>query len=140
MRKVRVRKVRAYECWPREHPDWRRVVNAQGAGKARYSYWLDVTDPWPGIRLTDIVVRSLGAARTSEEFAKVADGRGLHGLRCGDRVRVRRVGVGTVTGYTTGANFTVVADGGRELVAHPADIEWPLVADDGVVRAGGGGA
>lgn len=117
----------AFECFPAQRPDWARTVNATSASKARYSYWRDVSEPWPDIQYTDIRSRKVGPAHSDEMFMHVAELRGLPHVRCGDRVKVGN-SEGVIVGAGGGANFEVLFGSGdyagRQYVCHPSTIEF----------------
>ena len=94
------------------------TINHRTAGKARYSYLLDLRDVYSKLKFADIRVRKLGPPVTSEAFARCARYRGLPELRCGDRVELRegmRCGMrGVVVGHDDSANFDVLFDDDSE--------------------------
>jgi hypothetical protein len=114
----------AFECNVSEH-DWQAVVHARTAGQAKSEYWSRVRDSWPDIPYTTIRCRKLGAPRSSLDFIRCADGRGVV-LRCGDRVRVGP-DTGVIVGHNSSANFDVLFDRDsrypdQRLNVHPASI------------------
>lgn len=115
----------AFQCFPAKRPDWGRIVNAETASKARYDYWLDVSESWPEIKYTEIRSRKVGPAHTSEAFARNAAYRGMPAVRCGDPVKVGD-DRGVIVGHNSSANFDVLFDTGRfagqRLNCHPATV------------------
>jgi hypothetical protein len=117
-----------------------RVVNTTSAGKARYSYLLDVRDCWPGITFSDIKVKKIGAPVTSADFLRTARYRGMPDLRCGDQVKVngRR---GVIVGHNHSANFDVLFNddsdwSGAVLNCHPSDIRLLVRDEIAAIREG----
>lgn len=51
--------MKAYEVSVKGTP-WQRTIFAASAGKAKYSYLLDVRDAWPGVSFESLRCRSLG--------------------------------------------------------------------------------
>lgn len=120
----------AFECSVKDC-DGTTIVNAPSAGKARYHYWLRVSDPWPDVKLVDIRVRKVGAPRTSERLRLVGEMRGWP-LKAGDRVTARTGETGTVCdGGGGGAYFEVWFDSGHSGFVHPGDL---LAAPSEVAR------
>ena len=124
---TQTRQLFAFACRHKDRPEWKETIyNAETASKARYQYWLDVTEPYPAIRLIDLRVRKLGPAHSSEDFKRCAAYRGLPDLRCGHRVKTR-CGTGIVVGHNHSANFNILfEDGdytGRTLSLHPTELE-----------------
>lgn len=105
--------------------NWTAVINARTRGQAKREYHLQVTDAWPDIPYTAVRCRKLGASRSSDEFIRNAEYRGLPGARCGQRVRVGK-GRGVIVGHNSSANFDVLFDSdsptypGQRLNVHPA--------------------
>lgn len=125
--------------------DWTKIINARTAGKAKYQYWLDVTDAWPDVPLTAMRAKKYNGGRpyTSEAFERNAKYRGLPDVKCGQRVRVGN-DEGVVVGHNSSANFDVLLDddslkyGGRKLNVHPQEIEiidCPLHGDTDAIAA-----
>ncbi len=110
--------------------DWTEIINAPTAGKAKYQYWLDVTDAWPDVPITAMRARKYGDGKpyTSPEFERNAKYRGLPDVKCGQRVRVGD-SCGVVVGHNSSANFDVLFDddapkyAGLRLNVHPQEIE-----------------
>lgn len=102
------------------------IINAMSAGQAKYSFLLDVRDPWPDTKYTDIRCRKVGSPHTSERFIANAKYRGMPNVRCGDRVRVGRHGEGLIVGHNSSANFDVLFTSGpwngQTLNVHPSDV------------------
>ncbi len=97
----------AFECNV-QGQEWASVINARTAGEAKAHYWRRVHDAWQDVAFTDVRVRKLGAAQTSEDFQRVADSRGV-AFRCGDRVKCGNA-YGTIVGHNASANFDVLFD------------------------------
>lgn len=122
-------KVRAFEVSV-TGTDWTKVVNATSASKAKYLYWLEVTDAWPDVPITAMRSRKFGdgAPYTSPEFERNARYRGMPEVKCGQRVRVNG-SCGVIVGHNSSANFDVLFDddapryGGRQLNVHPQEVE-----------------
>ena len=131
--------------------DWTKIINARTRGKAKYQYWLDVTDVWPDVPITAMRARKYnnGEPHTSEGFERNAKYRGLPNVKCGQRVRVGS-DEGVIVGHNSSANFDVLLDddslkyGGRKLNVHPQEIEiidCPLHGDtDAIAAENAGGA
>lgn len=108
--------------------DWpATIINERTAGRAKSSYHRDVSDAWPNLPFTQVRVRKLGPALTSEAFRRTARYRGMPDLRCGHAVTVngRR---GVVVGHNDSANFDVLFDAGTDwadavLNVHPGDLQ-----------------
>lgn len=119
--------VYAFSCFPVRHPEWARTINAETASKARYSYWRDVSEPWPDIPYTAIRSRKVGAPQSNDMFLHVAELRGLPNVRCGDRVKAGD-SEGVIVGCGGGANFDVLFDSGeyagRQYIIHPANLTF----------------
>lgn len=110
--------------------DWTKIINARTAGKAKYQYWLDVTDAWPDVPITAMRARkySSGKPYTSSEFERNAKYRGMPKVKCGQRVKVGN-SLGVIVGHNSSANFDVLFDddapeyGGLRLNVHPREVE-----------------
>lgn len=110
--------------------DWTKIVNARTSGKAKYQYWLDVTDAWPDVPITAMRARKYNSGRpyTSPEFERNAKYRGLPDVKCGQRVRVGG-SEGVIVGHNSSANFDVLFDddapryAGLRLNVHPQELE-----------------
>ncbi|MGE3276743.1 MAG: hypothetical protein AB7O67_16650 [Vicinamibacterales bacterium] len=117
----------AFECSVAGWGDSGSVVNARSAGRAKSTYLSDLRDSYPEIPYTLIRCRKLGAPRSSDEFLRTAEYRGMPGLRCGARVRVGEAS-GVVVGHNSSANFDVLFDddaprhAGLTLNVHPSEI------------------
>ena len=119
----------AWECNVRG-TEWQRTINHLPAGKARYTYLIDLRDSWPDATFADITVRKIGPAHTSDAFKRTASYRGQPDLRGGQRVEVRSPegpARGVIVGHNDSANFDVLFDadtyfkGGVGNV-HPSEI------------------
>lgn len=107
--------------------DWTKVINAHTAGKAKYEYWRDVTDPWPGVPFTAMRARKIGKPQSSEQFHLTATYRGFPTIHCGQRVMVGK-GTGVIVGSNSAANFDILFDldsllfPGARLSVHPSEV------------------
>jgi len=123
----------SFEVWVRDRHDFRRVINARTAAKAKADYLLDLKDAGYGYTFTDLRVRKIGQPRTSDEFRRNAAYRGMPDLECGQRVIVGE-GRGVIVGHNSSANFDVLFDddckkyAGMTLNVHPGDIKLELAA------------
>jgi len=115
----------AYALYPAGKPEWETVLNASSRGKAKSEYWRHVTDAWPDVPFTSIRCRKVGGPVTTPEFMRCAAGRGLPGLRCGDRVSVGE-SLGVVVSHNASACFNVEFTSGRyagnTLSVHPDEM------------------
>jgi hypothetical protein len=110
--------------------DWMKIINAVTAGKAKYQYWLAVTDAWPDVPITAMRARLYNSGRpyTSPEFERNAAYRGMSEVKCGQRVRVG-ANEGVIVGHNSSANFDVLFDDdapkypGMRLNVHPQEME-----------------
>jgi len=116
--------VHAFACRLRSS-EHETIVNNLSAGAAKYRFLLDVRDPWPDTKYTDIRVRKIGPAHTSEQFLRNAKYRGMPHIRCGDRVRVGEE-EGAIVGHNGSANFDVLFTSGKwagqTLNVHPSEV------------------
>jgi len=115
----------AFACRHKDRPEWQETIyNAQNAGKARYQFWLDVTEPYPDTKLIDLRVRKLGKPRANEMFRHVARSRGMPDLEPGERIMSAH-GDGVIVDAGGGACFTVIFDtgkwAGQRLSIHPSE-------------------
>ena len=123
------RELSAYEVSVVGQSDWKQIVNARSAGKAKVVYFSDLRESWPSIPFIALRVRCLGGPHTSDEFRRVADYRGLPAVRCGQLVRVGDA-TGVIVGHNGSANFDVLFDNnvgpysGQVLNVHPASCEF----------------
>lgn len=108
--------------------DWgEEIINARSRGRAKREYHLGVTDAWPDVPFTAIRARKLGAPRTSPDFIRNAQYRGLPDVRCGQRVKVGDAR-GVIVGHNSSANFDVLFDddspryAGQTLNCHPNEV------------------
>lgn len=92
--------------------EWRTVVHAMTAGKAKYLYLLDIRDCYEGISFKHLTCRSLGAPRTDDGFLKTAKYRGVPFARIGMRVEVEGSS-GLIVGKNSSANFDVLFTDGK---------------------------
>lgn len=116
----------AFECRHKDD-EWRgSIINSISAGQAKSDYWRDVLDVWPDVKFTDIRVRKLGPAHTSDAFVRNARYRGMPDVKCGQRVRVGD-SEGWIVGHNSSANFDVLFDTGRlkggPFNVHPMEIK-----------------
>lgn len=110
-------RVRAYECKVKGF-DWSTTIHAETAGKARYRYWLRVSDPCPDVKFTDIRVLSCGPPVTSDSFRRIAEYRGVPFARVGMRV-IADGKRGVLVGANDSSNFDVLFEGGGVGNCHP---------------------
>lgn len=105
--------------------DHETIINDLSAGKAKYRFWRDVTEPWPDTKFTEVRVRKIGPAHTSERFKANAEYRGMPDVRCGDRVLVGEH-EGLIAGHNSSANFDVLFTSGpwtgKTLNVHPGEV------------------
>lgn len=120
-------RIHSFACRVAGCPEFGETIyNATSRGRAKREHHLQVSEPWPGVKFTDIRVRKLGAAHTSEAFRRTAEYRGLPNLRCGHEVRVG-LSQGAVLGHNSSANFDVLFHAGpyagQTLSVHPQELE-----------------
>lgn len=121
--------VMAFECWINRSPH-RTVVNATSLGKAKSQFQrdclYDLDVPFTAIRARQLS----NSAATSSEFRRVAEYRGLPGVRCGDAVTIDN-DRGVIVGHNSSANFDVLFQTGRYagqvLNVHPHSLRFPEV-------------
>lgn len=111
-------KVKGYLCSVIGHEDHETPINAMSASKARYQFWLRVSDCAPDLPLTMIKVRSARGPITSQAFKRNAEYRGIPFAHCGMRVEVGGK-PGVIVGHNCSANLDVLFDDGRVLNCHP---------------------
>lgn len=125
----------AFEVWVKGLPEWKRIVNARTANKAKYEYLVDLREAVPGYGYIDLRVRKVGPCHTSAEFRRNAKYRGFPDVECGQHVRVG-VGSGVIVGHNSSANFMVLFDEdspkypGQTLNVHPGNLEVGLSKGD----------
>lgn len=108
--------------------DWTTIINHRSAGKAKYEYWLNVTESWPDVPITAMRARKIGKAHTTPGFERNAKYRGMPDIKCGQRVKVGN-SRGVIVGHNSSANFDVLFDddaprhAGRRLNVHPREVE-----------------
>jgi hypothetical protein len=113
----------AFGCRVVWAPEWGETIyNTVSAGRAKREHWLNVSEPWPDTKFTDIRVRKIGAPHTSEGFKHNAEYRGMPDVRCGDRVKVGDR-TGTIVGHNSSANFDVLFDDGPTVNVHPSEVK-----------------
>jgi hypothetical protein len=102
-----------------------RIVYHETAGKAKYQFWIDVREPWPSVKYTDITayrVRDDREDRIHQEFARTATYREVPFAKIGMTVEVDGV-KGEIAGKNSDANFDVLfLEGnhkGQILNCHP---------------------
>ena len=105
-----MRKIFAFELSVKG-TNWKKIINHETAGKAKYSYWLDVRESWPDIPFTDIRCRKIGNPYTSDGFVRNAIYRGRPEIKCGQRVVIEG-NAGVIIGYNSSANFDILFDEG----------------------------
>ena len=124
----------AFACWHKSRDEsTATIINSTTRSKARYQYFLDISDVWSEVKIMDIKVRKVGAPHSSERFIANAKYRGLPDVRCGRRVRVKDtgegddIGEGVIVGHNSSANFDVLFESGRftgqVLNVHPCGLE-----------------
>lgn len=119
-------RIYAFECFPKDKPEWSSIINHSSRGKAKTEYWSRVNESWD-IPFTEIRARKVGGPQTSEDFARNAEYRGLPNIKCGQRVKVG-ANCGAIVGHNSSANFRVLFDEdskykGSILSVHPSGIE-----------------
>jgi len=117
----------AFECSVSWAPQWGSTTyNRHTAGQAKADHFRHVREAWQDTKFTDIRVRKVGPARSSPQFIRNAEYRGLPDLRCGHAVRVHGSN-GVVVGHNASANFDVIFHDGRysgqTLNVHPSELE-----------------
>lgn len=103
------------------------VINAKSASKAKYEFFLNISDCFSNLKFTDIRARKIGRPQSSRDFLRNAEYRGLPEIRCGCRVSVGE-NKGTVVGHNASANFDVCFDNdskykGATLSVHPSELK-----------------
>lgn len=128
--------VYAFACWHKSLDESKAsIVNAETRSKARYVYFLDVSDPMPDVKLMDINVRKVGGPRPTNTFLHVAEMRGMPDLRPGERI-TSGYGDGVIVDAGSGANFVILFDSGKyagqRLILHPMEFRrsQPTVGGD----------
>lgn len=111
--------LRAYECRVVGSPHV-RTLNAVSASKARYQYYIDVSDCWPDVRYIDVRSKFAGKPQSNEIFRHVCELRGVD-WHVGDKVEVLGR-VGWLADACSGANFEIHTAEGHVLYAHPSEI------------------
>lgn len=96
--------------------DWNRTVHAMTAGKAKYTYLLDIRDAWPDVSFKHLRCRVLGAPRTDDQFMRTANYRGVPFARIGMRVEVEGH-AGVIVDKNDSANFDVLFTEGKHAGA-----------------------
>lgn len=117
-------RLRAFACSVKGS-DWgESTVHAFTASKARYRHWVNVREPWPGIKLMDINVRLIGAPQNTPDFERTKKYRGVN-FNIGDRVRIGD-SEGFVCDRNDSTNFDILFVSGKHsgstLSAHPSEI------------------
>lgn len=118
----------AFYVWVNSRPEFHRIINARSAGKAKYEYFIDISESWD-IKFTELRVRKVGDCHSSDRFIHNAQYRGVPHVRCGDRVIVGE-GRGVIIGHNDSANFDVLFDDdspkypGETLNVHPGEVEY----------------
>jgi hypothetical protein len=105
--------------------NWTRVVHHMTAGKAKYSYWVDVREAWPDVKFTDITCAVIGRPVQTEKFEHTAKYRGVT-FKIGDEVEVNGE-TGFVVDSNPSANFDVLFTSGKwhgqTMNCHPSEIK-----------------
>lgn len=124
----------SFECWHKNHPEWKRVQNALTPGKARVQYFDHLRDAWGEVDYKDIRSRKCGLPASSEGFLRNAKYRGVPFARCGQKVKVGTE-FGIITGHNDSANFDVFFPDGKykglTMNCHPAS--RMMICIDGLV-------
>ena len=122
--------LRAYQCEWIGTP-YSRTVHAATAGKARYSYWMDIHDAYYHVKIMDIRVKSLGAPRDDPNFNRTAANRGRPHRRVGHSGMVDGVRA-QLCDRTDGAHFVVMFNegklAGKTAIYHPDELQYLGVA------------
>lgn len=112
------------------------IINALSLGQAKYHFLLDVREPWPDTKFTDVRGRKVGPAHTSDRFLHNARYRGMPEARCGDKVMVG-TSEGLIAGHNSSANFDILFTSGpwtgKTLNVHPSEVKL-LKPSDGDSR------
>jgi hypothetical protein len=118
--------VSAYEVWV-HGTDWPpTIINHLTASKAKYQYWLSVTDCYPSIAITAMRARKFGGPQTSDRLARVAKYRSFPAV-AGSRVKSGDL-TGTVVDGDSSCNFRVILDSdcpkwaGQIVSIHPQEM------------------
>lgn len=123
--------IRSYSCRVRGRPETAgTIVNASSAGKARYRFWLDVSDALPDVKLIDIVVRSFGAPVDPKGFKENAEYRQVPFVHTGMKVKVCGR-YGRIVGHNSSANLDIEFDDGDVGSCHPNTNEIQYFDDGG---------
>ncbi len=124
----------AYAYRLRGH-DHETIINSASPGRAKREFLLDLDID--GIRFTDIRIRCLGPAVTTDGIRRVAEHRGVPFVRAGMLVEVGGER-GRIVGHNSSANFDVLFETGRwagqVLNCHPLS-EIVYLDDAGQVLA-----
>lgn len=123
----------AFECRHKAYAEG-RIINAESRGKALYEYFLDVREPWPDVKWTDLRCRRIGGPKADEMFRHVAELRGMPDLEPGERI-TSKYGDGVIVGAGGGgANFKILFDSGKfagqKLIVHPMEFKRVAVSAD----------
>lgn len=112
--------------WADDGHPW-ATVYAFTRSKARYQYFLDISDCCPDLKIHQITVRAGAGWRDTEKFLRTATYRRRSDLHVGSRVRVGN-NLGWVVDSNSSANFDVLFDedseyAGAKMNCHPHYIE-----------------
>ena len=123
-----------FACRHKDRPEWQETIyNAETAGKARYQYFLDVREPWPDVKLTDLRVRKVGGPKANDMFRHVARMRGMPDIQPGERI-TSGYGDGVIVDAGGGANFVILFDSGKysgqRLTLHPMEFKRTSVESE----------
>jgi len=126
---------RSYEC-SLIGTDWKSIIHATSAGKARYQYLLELREVSDDATFAHITVRSLGKLAQDkdglDQFERIAISRGVSYAKIGMRLMVAGK-EGRIVGGNSSRNFDVVfPDYAYQVNCHPT---WETVyyAEDGTV-------
>ena len=102
-----------------------RIIHHESAGKAKYEFFLDVTDAYPDLKYTQITACRVDAGpdeRIHRDFVRTATMRGVPFARIGMAVEVDGT-KGEIAGNNSDANFDILfLEGphkGQILNCHP---------------------
>ena len=117
--------LKAFDCNVRGSSFPSTTVYHESIGKAKYQFWLDISESYPDLKYTDITA-CRGSDRPSQriydEFLRTATYRGVPFARIGMAVEVERL-KGEIAGKNSDANFNVLfLEGpyrGQVLNCHP---------------------
>lgn len=120
--------VRAYECWVEGHEEYKSVINAATAGKARYMYLSSVQEAFgfEYVSFKHIKVKSLGAPQRTRGFDNSSEHiKRMYGktFEPGQRVQFDYDKSQGVVVDLDGPYVVVVFDNGHRGNVHPGELE-----------------